>query len=526
LLSLRAGEGTERLAALASVPPAALRAYLEGQELFRGGKYIDATRAYERALAADSTFALAGMAHALATGWSPTTSGTSQGTDIAFRHRDKLGARDLILLEMWTPSSFAGRQVTGRERTELRERLVTRVPDRPEAWYLIGDGYFHSGAAYGYVFRESLKRAEVAFRRALELDPGITYIKRHLVDIAQFGDSPNERVPTLIDSLELDAQDYQLGAAIMRGDSGRVKRLIADFPTLDVNTLLSSSFTASFLGLNELGDSAFALATARPVTTVEQRGLLRLRWASLLFQGRPAAATRIRDQLSRLNEGALNDAAASEVLLAAIFADADTIAGSRSAAYFADRFNSRRPGAVGETVRVGAWGTGLWASYHADAPTLSRAIAALDSLALLPDSTGPRQRTALRADVLRLMIPGRVPDRAVLERADSVLSQGPNVAADTRAAMNLIVSRAFERLGDSQRALQAASRVGPGEILFVMGPPASLDVARLSLVTGDTATAITIYRAYLLGRRGAEPAQKKADEAIRQKLDELLRLRR
>ena len=123
-------------------------------------------------------------------------------------------------------------------------------------------------------------------------------------------------------------------------------------------------------------------------------------------------------------------------------------------------------------------------------------------------------------------MPGASPDRMVLLRADSVLSQGPNMNADTRASMNLIVARAFERAGDTRRALQAASRVSGGEILYVMSPPASLDVARLNLATGDTALAITIYRWYLLGRRGAEPPQKKADEAIQKKLDELLRLRR
>jgi hypothetical protein len=92
--------------------------------------------------------------------------------------------------------------------------------------------------------------------------------------------------------------------------------------------------------------------------------------------------------------------------------------------------------------------------------------------------------------------------------------------------MNLIVARAFERLGESRRALQAASRVAPGELLYVMGAPASLDVARLNLAAGDTTLAITIYRWYLLGRRAAEPPQKTADEAIQKKLDELLRLRR
>jgi serine/threonine-protein kinase len=526
LLSLRVGEGGERLASLASVPPAALRAYLEGQELFRTGKYGDALRAYERAMAADSTFALAGMSHAIATSWNPATAGTSPGTDIAFRHRDKLGPRDLILLEMWAPNSFAGRFVSGRERMELRERLAPRIPDRAEAWYLIGDAYFHSGAAYGYDFRESLRRAENAFRRALELDPGIEYIRRHLVDIANFSDDPYERVPTLIDSLELNSPEYQLNAAIMRGDSARVKRLIASFPGLDVGSLLGSSFVSSMLGLPDVGDSAANFALARPLTIVERRGLNRLRRTLLLAQGRPVAAARTTDDLERLSEGSMSDASATDVLLGAIFANGDTVSAARMARRLGDRLNTRRSGFPGEPTRVAAWGTGLWASYRADSVTLRRAIAALDSFALLPDTTGLGQRTALRADVLRLVLPGASPNRGVLARADSVLSQGPNINADVRAAMNLIVARAFERLGENRRALQAASRVAPGELLYVMGAPASLDVARLNLAAGDTTLAITIYRWYLLGRRAAEPPQKAADEAIQKKLGELLRLRR
>ena len=43
------------------------------------------------------------------------------------------------------------------------------------------------------------------------------------------------------------------------------------------------------------------------------------------------------------------------------------------------------------------------------------------------------------------------------------------------------------------KVFPAASRVSGGEILYVMGPPASLDVARLNPATGDTALATTIY---------------------------------
>src|SRR5262245_11175801 len=167
---------------------------------------------------------------------------------IALRHRDKLGPRDLILLEIWNPQAFSERTLNARQRMEVRERLAPRIPDRPDAWHLIGDAYFHGAAAAGYDFREALIRAENAFRRALALDPDITYIKRHLVDIANFSDDPFQHVPKLIDSLKLDTPDYLMNAAIMRGDSASVRRIVAGFPSLDIPTLLNTGFVAAVHG--------------------------------------------------------------------------------------------------------------------------------------------------------------------------------------------------------------------------------------------------------------------------------------
>jgi len=169
--------------------------------------------------------------------------------------------------------------------------------------------------------------------------------------------------------------------------------------------------------------------------------------------------------------------------------------------------------------------TGLWASYRADSAGVLRAIAALDALAV-PDSTGDGELARLRADVLRLAMPNAIVDRAVLARADSVLATGPAVAADSRAAMNLMVARAFERTGDVQHASRAANRVSPGEVLYIMGTPAARDQARLHLAAGDTSIAIRIWQFYLRNRRAAEPPQRRDDEKIQQKLDELLRAKR
>jgi eukaryotic-like serine/threonine-protein kinase len=526
LLSLRVGEGAERLASLGSVPPAALRAYLEGQELLRTGRHRDALLAFERALAADSTFALAALSHAIAASWNFATAAPSQGAAIAFRHRDKLGPRDLVLLEMWSPQLFAGRPVSGRERIETRERLAARIPDRPEAWYLIGDAYFHSGAASGYDFREALLRADNAFRRALALDPDITYLRRHIVDIAWTDDDAFARVPKLIDSLNLESPDYQLAAAIMRGDSAQVKRLLSNLPNLDFNGVMISGFVATSLGLPDVGDSAFALASARPTNVVDRRGIYRARRTLLLGQGRPAAASRMTAALEQLNDEPGAAPFALDAVLAAVFANGDTVAAARASQQFQGRMHAGVPGVTDENRRNAAWTAGLWASYHADTSTMAQTIAVLDTFAAARNTPATAALSALRADVLRLVSPNATTDRRMLERVDSALATGPALVADVRAAMNLIVARTFEKLGDTRRALRAASRVPPGEVLYVMGAPAAIDQARLNLAVGDTALAITIYRWYLLGRRAAEPEQKRADEAIQKKLDELVRLRR
>lgn len=111
------------------------------------------------------------------------------------------------------------------------------------------------------------------------------------------------------------------------------------------------------------------------------------------------------------------------------------------------------------------------------------------------------------------------------ERADAMLRDGPVINADLRAALNLIVARSFERLGDSQRALTAAMRASGPEIIYVMGSVAMRDLGRVALAAGDTTTARRSWRAYLAGR-AAEPALRKADDDLRKKLEELERVKR
>jgi serine/threonine-protein kinase len=98
LLSLQAGEEAGRASSLAGVPLPALQAYLDGQRAWRAARWVDALDGFARALAADSTFALAGIYHSLASGWN-LGSPASPGPAIARRHLDRLSERDRVLAE-------------------------------------------------------------------------------------------------------------------------------------------------------------------------------------------------------------------------------------------------------------------------------------------------------------------------------------------------------------------------------------------------------------------------------------------
>ncbi|MGH9884042.1 MAG: protein kinase domain-containing protein, partial [bacterium] len=374
LLSLRVGEGAERAASLQSVPPSALFAYLEGQGHLRAGRYADATKAFDRALAIDSTFALAGMAQVITGGWSPTTVGDTRGGEIAFRHRDKLGPRDLALLQMFFPSRFEGRTLTGREVLAYRERIVQQILDRSEAWYLIGDQYFHGGLLSGFSYGESNARAENAFRKALALEPGITYLRAHLVDLAWDPLEP-ARLKHVADSVGPTTQYEALKVALVMADSATVRRLRGGFDTLSTDELGLSAFFSTMVGAPTVGRELIGKALGRTGDEFVRRNVLREARQIYWQQGRPGDASKAHGRLRELSPR-FELANPQDVVLAAIFADGDTL----DAAFAAKEY--RRvletpvtPGAPPPFAHRGsAFLVGLWAAYHTDSATVAASI--------------------------------------------------------------------------------------------------------------------------------------------------------
>jgi DNA-binding SARP family transcriptional activator len=165
-----------RLAARTTASLPALKAYLEGEQHFRLSRFFHATDAFQRAVAADGSFALAHyrLACALAAGAMPEPA--RQAADAAHAHRDRLSAHARLLLDAqraWLHGRIA-------EAEALYTAIVGTYPDDMEAWFLLGDLLFHGNSMRG----RSCREAQGAFLRTLSFEPAHVSARGHLARIA------------------------------------------------------------------------------------------------------------------------------------------------------------------------------------------------------------------------------------------------------------------------------------------------------------------------------------------------------
>ena len=171
LLTLGAGEGEQRLSALTSTSLPALRAYLEGQAMFRRGRYADAIASFQQALQFDSTFALAAvglLAGGLEIG---DYDAVNRGEALAWAARDRLNPRDHAFLMVLMGATFAD-TISYSELLQRAEQFVVKAPDMAEAYVALGNVLLNFGEMLGQP--RAQERAAAANRRALELDS--TYV--------------------------------------------------------------------------------------------------------------------------------------------------------------------------------------------------------------------------------------------------------------------------------------------------------------------------------------------------------------
>ncbi|MGH7649512.1 MAG: protein kinase domain-containing protein, partial [Gemmatimonadaceae bacterium] len=129
----------------------AIKAYLQGEQWYRASNWDSAEVAYDRAIAADSTFALAWLRAGLVRGWKgglDDEQGTADRLRAARLNRG-LAPRDSLII------AFIGASVAAsnyRPLIALDNTLLRRYPNDPEVWYLTGELREHLGAVPGHYF--------------------------------------------------------------------------------------------------------------------------------------------------------------------------------------------------------------------------------------------------------------------------------------------------------------------------------------------------------------------------------------
>ena len=202
----------------ASLP--ALKAYLEGESLLRRSDFPGAVAAYERAVAADSTFAFALHHLGFAYGWVGDER-HNQSHQQAWRHADRLPEREALLLRGVLAWSSAVSEVGST--ISLLEEATRRYPDDVDAWYYLGDAYIHGGEQV----LAAQDQSERAFRRAVDLDPGFSPAYIHLVTNAFVYRPDSARAARLIDTYHHLApatpsdQENRIAFGLAFGDSTR-----------------------------------------------------------------------------------------------------------------------------------------------------------------------------------------------------------------------------------------------------------------------------------------------------------------
>ena len=237
----------------ASLP--ALKSYLEGEALLRRGNLEGASAAYERAVAADSTFPLALFRLDLVCAWE-SLGGCSEDYH----------ARAMALLDRLPPRAATLMRADHDQLGPLRE-LIRKSPDDAEAWYMLGEIYEHAPGWALIIDRK--EEAERALDRAVELDPGFAMYYVHLIEYA-LNKADSARAFSLIETMgrlapgsEWDRKN-RLALALGFGDSASRGRALASLDTVETGVLVNAANSLAHPSHLPVQAEGFRIARDRP----------------------------------------------------------------------------------------------------------------------------------------------------------------------------------------------------------------------------------------------------------------------
>jgi serine/threonine-protein kinase len=526
LLAGDAGEEAFSLAELTSLP--ALRAYLSGQAAVRDGRSWDAVREFDRALQVDSGFALAAIG--LATASSQVAGAdVARGWRLAWAGRSRLSARDRALLTAQVGPRYPA-LATQVELLAAAETLVRVSPDRPEAWYALGEAYFHLGSLLG--LSDTRARAADLFMRAFAMDSSRGALRPfiepldHLADLAMTrGDTVAARRwvgLVLADSSREGGDYFRWHLALATGDTSELRSLRARFEGMD-EASLSQIMQEGQLRDGGIGDAERAAGLLeRRFGTEQQRGitLFTLRFLALNL-GRPSRAVTLTDEIP---DRQLPHLRPLLKVMDRLFWDGDSAAAEQGVRQVTAFMQAPVPSDLeGRATRAtDLCALGLWWVHAGDLDRAASALSRHESVAVADSSTmAAGNRVVCRAMLeASLATARRLPTaRALAARLDSILLTGPPTVWISEAT--LVSARLQAALGDHTGALRALRRFTDNWWQTYYLSTFLREEGREAALVGDTAGAVRAYRRYLALRSAPEPGLRSEADRVR---EELLRL--
>jgi serine/threonine-protein kinase len=240
-----------RLSSVGTTSLSALKAFLQGEQSFRRAAWDSAVAHYGRAVALDSTFALAWWRMALAGNDVSDWHVTLMRWVNAGRFNHGLSPHDSLLVAADSlRAAFFDSLDPGywshllREFSTLEE-ATRRYPDDPEAWYRLGEARYHFGQATGGTAQQTL----ATFDQAIALDSGFGPAYIHPIQLALESAGPEGAQPYIRGYLRsasqvAEGEGIRLVALLLGpGKTGAEVRQLSD--TGSSSTLFGAALTLS-----------------------------------------------------------------------------------------------------------------------------------------------------------------------------------------------------------------------------------------------------------------------------------------
>ncbi len=282
LLGGLSGEPAARITRIAAVTThslSALKAYLEGEQAFREGKYQVAVDAFERAAVEDSTFALAFYRLSIAAEWNRSPADVvTEAAAKAAAHADRLAPHDRELVLAF----LATRRGEAAEAERRYRAIVASYPEDLEAWFQLAEVLFHYGPLRGGPITASRQAWEQMLRLAPNEETALIHLARIAATSADTAglDSLTRKVLELSPGGARAPEMEALRAFALR-DSAAIEQVVQRLREAPVGSLSPAVWGVAVYSDNLSGARVLAAVMTEETRPAEVRALGHVRMAML-----------------------------------------------------------------------------------------------------------------------------------------------------------------------------------------------------------------------------------------------------